>query len=225
MQKPLHALRPAALAAALSVAAVAHAAGGHFDVDDASVLEPEHCQYEVWFTRAPAGSAGALHLGPACRTGPVELGLNVDRWRERGVTRLKFGPQLKWVVDPWFDKVSAGLVWAAAFDQPRRSRPSHTVYVPVTVTLADKLVVHANLGADKDDTGARTRRVGLAGEWVANDKLTLILERVKFSGDWTSRLGGRVSFSDSISLDVSAARTGQFAAKSYTIGLNHDFAR
>ena len=50
-------------------------------------------------------------------------------------------------------------------------------------------------------------------------------ERIKFSGDWTSRVGCRFNLSDSISLDLSVARTGPRAAPAYGFGFNHDFVR
>ena len=132
---------------------------------------------------------------------------------------------MKWVADPLFDGLSTGVVWAVSFDVHRSGRPSHTLYVPVTWSLADNLAVHANVGADRSGAGTRTRRIGLSGEWSANDKLSLIAERVKFPGDWTSRLGCRLNLSDSISLDVSVARTGPRAATAHGFGFNHDFVR
>jgi hypothetical protein len=65
----------------------------------------------------------------------------------------------------------------------------------------------------------------VSGEWAANDKLTLIAERVTFYRDWVSRVGTRFNLSDSISIDFSAARVGPRASRMYVIGLNQDFAR
>ena len=85
MWRPEHALFAASLA--LTIAADACAAGGHFDVDDATVLEPGHCQYEIWAARVPDSSASVFHLGPGCRVGPLELGVNFDRLRAAGDSR------------------------------------------------------------------------------------------------------------------------------------------
>ncbi|MEP7102142.1 MAG: hypothetical protein ABI781_16660 [Burkholderiales bacterium] len=210
---------------ACAFAANAQAAGGHFDVDDAAVAEPGHCQYETWLARAPAASATLFHLGSACRVGPVELGFNVDRFSTAGETRSALGPQLKWVADPLVGPLSAGIAWSAAGDLKRGGRPAHTLYVPLTWAVNDKIALNANLGADWDFAGARTRRVGVSGEWIAHDKLTMIVERVKFAGEWTSRLGARFMLNESISVDLSAARAGPHATRVYAIGLNHDFAR
>ena len=205
--------------------ATARAAGGHFDVDDASVLDPGHCQYETWLARAPDAAATLFHLGPGCRVGPVEIGVNLD-WLSGADGRLtNLGPQLKWVVDPWVGKLSTGLAWSASFDVTHGGRPAHTAYVPLTWWAAEKLWVHANVGADWEPSRVRTRRVGVSGEWAATDRWTVIGERGKFLGNWTSRLGVRFNLNESIGLDLSAARTGPGATRLFVIGLNHDFAR
>ncbi len=74
----------------------AHAAGGHHAVDDATILEPGQCQVETWADRERGSGRTLVHLGPACRIGPVELGLNLDRTRTSGSdAAMAGGPQLK----------------------------------------------------------------------------------------------------------------------------------
>lgn len=80
--------------------------------------------------------------------------------------------------------------------------------MPVTWVVNDKVALNANLGADWAVAGARTRRVGVSGEWAAHEKVTVIAERVKFAGEWNSRLGTRFMLGDAISIDLSAARVG-----------------
>lgn len=218
-------LLPAAASLTLALAVPAWAAGGHFDVDDATVLDPGRCQAETWAVRAPAALATLLHLGPGCRVGPVEVGVNVDRATIAGEGRTLAGPQLKWVADPLVDKLSAGVVWSASYDLTNRGRAAQTLYVPLTWWVADTLRVHANLGIDRDTQGERWRRRGLSGEWAASDRFTLIAERVQIVGDWTSRLGGRVNLGDALSVDLSAARAGPRAGRVYAIGLNREFGR
>jgi hypothetical protein len=218
-------LLPAAASLMLVFAVPARAAGGHFDVDDATVLDPGRCQVEAWVARAPKADATIAHLGPGCRLGPVEVGVNLDRVSVSGNGRTLLGPQLKWVVDPLVDKLSAGIAWSAGYDLTNRGRPTQTLYVPVTWWAADKFWVHANLGLDRNAQGERWRRQGLSGEWAASDQFTVIAERVKFVGDWTSRLGGRVNVNEMLSVDLSAARVGPRAERVYVIGLNREFAR
>lgn len=217
----------------LACSAAARAAGGHFDVDDAAVLDPGHCQVETWLTRAPAAPATLFHLGPGCRVGPVELGVNYERISTATATatasRGTLGPQLKWVVDlpvgPRIGHLSAGIAWIATYDLGYGGRPVHTLYLPATWAVTDRAAINANLGADWNAAGVRLRRVGVSGEWVAHEKLTLLAERVKFAGDWTSRLGARFMLGEAIGIDLSAARVGARATRVYAIGLNHEFAR
>ena len=216
---------PLAATSLTFLAAHAQAAGGHFDVDDATVLDPGHCQYEAWVVRAPAAAATVAHLGPGCRVGPVEVGVNLDRWAGAVESRTLLGPQLKWVVDPLVDKLSAGIAWSASYDLTNRGRPAQTLYVPFTWEAAEKFWVHANIGLDRDFVGTRWHRQGLSGEWAASDKFTFIAERVKIVGSWTSRLGGRFNVSETLSIDLSAARFGPRAERVYVIGLNQEFAR
>lgn len=217
--------RPSFIAACgLALPASVHA-GGHFDVDDAAVLEIGRCQYETWLTRAPSVSATLLHFGPGCRVEPVELGLNYDRPSTASETRSALGPRLKWVADPLAGALSTGIAWGAACDPQRGGRPAHTLYVPATWAVNDKVAFNADLGADWDVAGTRTRRFGVSGESIFHERLTVIGERVKVAGDWTSRLGTRFMLSEAISVDMSAARVGSRATRVYVIGLNPGFAR
>ena len=216
---------PIAVAGLSLLTAPAHAAGGHFDVDDATVLDPGRCQYEAWVVRAPAAGATVAHLGPGCRVGLVEVGVNVDRWSVAGGNRTVLGPQLKWVVDPLVDKLSAGLAWSAFYDLTNHGRPTQTLYAPFTWWAAEKFWIHANIGLDRDPAGTRWRRQGVSGEWAASDQFTVIAERVKIVGDWISRLGGRFNVSETLSVDLSAARAGPRGDRVYVIGVNQEFAR
>jgi hypothetical protein len=214
----------ALLVAGLLPAGEVRAAGGQFDVDDASLVDPQHCQVETWLLRAPGGATG-VHLGPACRFGPVELGLNLDRQGGASETTGFAGPQVKWVAAVWPDRLSAGLVWAAALDLRRGGRPLHTVYVPATVTVSDRLAVNLNLGTDWDGSGASGRRVGASAEWAAGPTVTVLVERGRVGGTWSSRLGGRLALTEASSIDLSIARIGPQATRVVGIGFNHVFAR
>ena len=218
-------MRP--LLAAASIAAIgapSHAAGGHFDVDDATALDVGRCQIEVWATRAPAASTTLTHAGTGCRAGPVEIGANLERIAASGDGRT-LGPQLKWVVDPLVDKFSVGVAWSAAFDLTNQGRPAQTLVAPLTWWAAEKVWLHVNLGVDRDAEGTRWRREGVAVDWAASARFNVIAERVKFLGGWTSRIGGRVSVNDSLSVDLSVARVGPRAERVVVIGLNQEFAR
>jgi hypothetical protein len=203
----------------------AHAAG-HFDVDDAGTLDPGQCQYETWWGRTGVEPVTGFHFGPACRVGPIELGLNFDRTSVAGVHSVTGGPQLKWnfygsAADA---PLSAAVSMSAVFDLKRGGRAGGQFVVPLTWRPLESLQLHANLGADwASGTGARTSRAGAAAEWALNDTVSFIAERNRASNVWTSRIGGRFSLTPLISVDVSASRTGPRHVRGFVIGLNHEF--
>ena len=219
------------VAALLCLAAGNAGAGGHLDVDDSGTLDPGQCQYEAWFGRiGPSPGTRVQHFGPACRVGPFELGLNIDRLAVPGDHAWLLGPQLKWMF--WGD---ANSTWSAALSatvsfEMRRSegRPGGQFLVPLTWHPDPKLWVHANYGADWAlGSGARTPRGGVGVEWAFHDKLSLLAERYKSGGAWASRAGLRYSVTPLISIDLTASRTadGNQRVRGFVLGLNHEFSR
>jgi hypothetical protein len=214
-------------ACAMGAGALAQAAG-HFDVDDAGTLALGQCQYETWWGRTGPEPVTGLHVGPSCRVGPVEIGLNVDRLSAQGVHSVVVGPQLKWnFFGPEADAPLSGAISVGAgFDATRGGRAGGQLVLPLTWRPSDSLQVHANIGADwATGTGARTPRGGLAAEWALDEKISLIAERSRASGVWTSRIGWRFSLTPLISVDVSASRTGSPRTTGFVVGLNHEFGR
>ena len=204
-------------------------ASGHFDVDDASMLDAGQCQYETWWGRTGVEPVTGFHFGPACRVGPVELGLNFDRASVDGIHSVSGGPQLKWTFYGQAPdaSLSAAVSMGAVFDLKRGGRAGGQFVVPVTWRPFDSLQVHANVGADwATGTGVRTSRMGAAVEWALNDTVSLIAERNRASNAWTTRVGGRFSLTPLISVDVSTSRTrlpGMQGMRGFVIGLNHEF--
>lgn len=230
--RPASTVRAARRASALLCLAASSAwAGGHLDVDDSGTLDPGRCQYEAWFGRiGPSPATRVQHFDAACRVGPVELGLNIDRLAVPGDRAWVLGPQLKWTF--WGDADSS---WSAALSTTvsvdvRRSdrRPGGQLLVPITWHPEPRLWVHANYGADWSlGSGARTPRGGLGMEWAFHDKLSLIAERYRASGVWSSRAGLRYSLTPLISIDLTGSRTtdsGQ-RVRGVVLGLNHEFGR
>jgi hypothetical protein len=225
-------LRGQALVATWLLAGGSALAGGHFDVDDAGTLDPGQCQYEAWASRHRATGGEpvrGLHLGPACRVGPVELGVNIDRFSVRGErSTVVAGPQVKWT---FFGQqaeapLAAALSVSANFDVTHGGRTGGQFVVPVTWRATESLQLHANFGADwLPVTGARTGRGGLAVEWALYPHMSLIAERNRAFGLWTSRVGARFNLTPLISIDVSASRTGsgEERVRGVVIGLNHAF--
>jgi len=210
---------------ALCALAVPAHANGHFDVDNAGTLDPGQCQYETWGGRTGADRTTVYHLGPACRVGPVELRLNLDRASLSDGRSDSVSPQLKWTflgqaADARF---SAALSMTASFDVTHGGRTGGQFVLPVSWQPIDNVWVHANLGVDwESGTGVRTGRGGLGGEWAVDPRVSLIAERFRSQDVWTSRAGMRVNFTPAVSVDLSGARVDG-KAWGFVIGLNHGF--
>ena len=217
-----------ALTASFWLAATPALAGGHLDVDDAGTLDPGQCQYELWGTRVGDARTTLWHVGPACRVGPIELGLNIDRAVGPDEKVDLLGPQVKWTFLGRAPEArwSAALSVSATFDVSRSGgRAGGQFVLPVTWRATDSLMVHANLGADwLPGPGTRTGRGGLGFEWALTPGVSLLAERNRSFGLWTSRVGARFSITPLISIDVTTARTGPEGLRSVTIGFNHEFS-
>ena len=139
-----------AIAVATSLwAAGGHAAGGHFAVDDAAILDVGTCGVEAWWERAdPAGSL--LHLGPACRVGPVELAINADRIQPRDRARADAGRPADQMGDA--DRRSR---------QRRPGGPGRVARVRATLCRSDR-VRAADAARRRRAAVERQRRPGLA---------------------------------------------------------------
>ncbi|MBU1359604.1 MAG: hypothetical protein KKC85_21730 [Gammaproteobacteria bacterium] len=192
------------------------------------MLDPGRCQIETWASRLRDQRATTWHLGPACRVGPVELGINFDRITAESLSAESLGPQLKWTFlgrhtdAPW----SAALVAGATFDLPRSGRTGAQAYVPVSWRASESVLVNLNLGLDwATGSGERTGRGGLGVQWAWNDRVSLVAERHRAFGQWTSRLGGRIALSPNTSVDISVSRAAAPLSRAVTVGLNHEFGR
>ncbi|MDM0114123.1 hypothetical protein QTI66_18360 [Variovorax sp. J22R133] len=203
-------------------------AGGHFDVDDAGTLDPGQCQYEIWAGHSTRRVVNFFHLGPACRVGPVELGINYDALRGTDDRLDLLGPQVKWTFfgqSP--DAVLAAALSVGVFHDLRQGgRWGAQWVVPVTWHVSEPFFVHANLGQDwSPGDGARTPRAGIAIEWTLNPQFSLIGEYNRAFELTTTRAGLRYSITPLISVDVSLARIGPNGVRAFVVGLNHEFKR
>lgn len=220
--------RLAALAALTgSLAAVpARAAGGHHAVDDAGLLEPGQCQIETWFDRELAGARQLLHVGPACRVGAVELGLNFDRVRLDGSQgETVGGAQVKWareIGNGW----SAGVVFGVAGQDRSPHDLVSTLVVPVTWEVSKTLFTHFNVGRDFRHGQVDTSRAGLAVEWTALATWSFVAECFREAEANSGRVGARWQATPSFNVDLSYARGLNGSPPAWrTLGLTWVFDR
>ncbi|MGZ8356042.1 MAG: hypothetical protein ACXWVF_05465 [Telluria sp.] len=212
---------------ALAWAAIgeSRAAGGHFAVDDAALLEVGECQVETWVELA-SGRATLLHAGPACRVGAVEIGLDGDRLRVPGErSAITVGPQIKWAraID---ERTSVGVVALAGWNGRSGRYVGAGVYAPVTLRVADGVWLHANAGRDWSADAPPAARVGVAIDWQAAPAWLLTGEVFRQAHATVGRLGVRWQPSAAFNVDSSWARgIGASACAWWTIGASWTFAR
>jgi len=195
--------------------------GGHFDVDDAIVLAPGRCQVELWALRGEA--ARLAHIGPACRVGPVELGLTADRVSGDAPGANIAGAQVKWATELW-PQIEIGVV-ASALRDTTHAAELYTAYVPITWSVSDAVQLHANVGADRNGEGRRTSRLGIAGQWAIDDRFTLLAERFRLLDINATRVGTRIALGEQASIDVSGARISGSGNRVWGLGLTIEFGR
>jgi hypothetical protein len=218
--------RAALAAVLLTHAAHAAAAGGHHSVDDAARIEPGHCQVETWFDRERGNARALLHVGPACRVGPVDIGLNVDRVRLDGVgTTTALGLEVKWA-RALSERWSVGVVLASIGQDRSPHLVGSSVIVPVTWQAGETVRAHVDIGRDFRHRERDTARAGLALEWAPTQAASFVAERFREGGLDFWRAGARWSVTSSTSVDLSRAENLHGAPSPWwTIGVNWVFER
>jgi len=218
-------LKPHLAVGWLFVSGHALAAGGHHDVDDATVLETGHCQVETWVFSGRSPALTAQHIGPACNFGGLEWGLNLDRVRQQGNRVNSLGPQVNWVVDPAAKRLSVGLAAGLTWRDRGPRRPVTSFYVPATLWLGNEgqWQLHANVGHDDDPSDGHFQRWGAGVDWTLNDRVVLTAERRAQFGQSLTRAGLRVNLTPLASVDFSLGRGGD--TRLLAIGFNWEWER
>jgi hypothetical protein len=201
----------------MALALPSQAAGGHHSVDDAAILDPGQCQVDTWYDRESGGSRRLLHVGPACRVGPVEVGLNVDRTRPGADT--SGGAQVKWA-KALNEQLSIGVLVAANWHDVASRYGSTSLVVPVSWQASQQLAVHVNAGRDFQPGKPDSSRAGASVEWAPDASWLAVVERYRENGVNYARLGGRWNVSPTLSVDLSRARSlGAVVPPWWTLGV------
>jgi len=221
--RPL-ATRAGVLALALS-AGVAHAAGGHHAVDDATLLDPGRCELEGWATGF-SGGGQLFHAGANCRAGPVELGVAGLRGRLEGEGRSDYGIQVKWARQ-WHPRLSVGWSLTPAWQARPESRYlGLSAAALLTWSVRDDLALHLNLARDFAHGGPDQSRSGVAAEWTARAGWSLVAERYEEERTQFLRAGVRLAVTHALSVDLSHAQrlSGSLPSR-WTLGTTWQFGR
>ena len=169
--------------------ALCFGAGGQFAVDDAAVLDKGRCQVEIWGDSEHRAPTRVTHLGPSCRAGPVELGLNIDRLPNADADSTTLaGVQAKWAT-ALTDRLSVGAVAAAARDATHGRDTVTTVYAPVTFKASNAVALNVNLGWDFFQHLSTQQHSGVSIDWAPVKPLTFTAERFRQNGNDAARVG------------------------------------
>lgn len=201
----------------------ATAAGGHYAVDSATILDRGECQVETW-AAAWRGGAGSWHVGPACRVGAWELHLNFDGATEPGAPPSHaVAPQAKWVTQ-LAPRLSAGISLAWNTTDGR-----YTSFQPVAVVTAQatrELHIHLNAGRDLPPGGGGRTIAGAAADWAASQRWSFVAERFNDTEGRAMRIGTRWQHDPHFSIDLSRSRAlGDARGQWWTVGVNYAFDR
>ena len=144
-----------------------HAAGGHFAVDDATILEPGECQVEVW-----RESADEHRLARARRPGmPRRTGRARAQRRPSPGPRPAVADRARAAGQVGGDHRRSARASASSLRRRGATATPHYVgaslYAPLSVRLAESLRANVNVGRDWLRGGASLARGGIALEWQA----------------------------------------------------------
>lgn len=199
--------------------------------DDARVVDPQGCQIESWFRREPGPPrAQEFWVAPACNpSGNLELSLGGATRAETGEPRASaVQAQFKTILKPldingWGVGLAAGVLSRNASDAPAKLVDNAYFYVPISKSFADDVVVlHLNLGAQRDRNAQQTKRSwGFGTEAALHPRLYLIAETFGEQGGRPFRHGGLrwwvVPSRMQIDLTV-GSQSGNSQARWFTIG-------
>jgi hypothetical protein len=206
------------------------AAGGAFAVDDAGVDEAGACKVEAWTSFARNRDFIGV-VAPACvvRLGtPVELGAQFDRSRSGGEWGTGLSLKAKTALVPRGDDgvVGVALVGGIGFDLTAHETAELFVNVPVTIRIAEPLLLNFNVGALRDRVEQRSFVTWGAGfELSLAPRFTLIGEVFgQSSEDPGAQLGLRYTPHEKVDFDLIYGRNlaGE-RADWITVGLNLRF--
>jgi hypothetical protein len=180
---------------ALIAFAHAHAEGGSYNVDDASVVGNGKCQLESWLREWSNGSNG-VYTVPACGVGAVELGLSLNtEQRTHGVTA---NPGAKWQLRNG-DVKGIGVAVATNATYLHGHQEDVQAYVSTTFGLDDarRVMVALNAGADRMRHDSTHSLFGAGLSWSLTERWELLVERLWMHRTIDDQGGVRFGWDDS----------------------------
>lgn len=225
--RPRAAWRSVALLAGTLGSTLAHAAGGHHAVDDATILEPGRCHVESWHARDRGAGTRLWQLGPACHIGGIEWALGMASERAADDQARVLSPQAKWATDTPLPGLALGVAIGIDVDARNARRNGRFVHLPATYALeTTHTLLHGNLGRRLERGGGSHALWGLAVEQTIAGPLSAVVERFRDAPlGRATQLGLRWEVrTDALSIDLGHARgSGGDARRSWTLGVTVEF--
>lgn len=213
---------PLAVTAGILVSAQGWANGGHFNVDDASIVPPRACELESWLSRSDSDVTVGV-LKPACNfTGGAEWSLPISHDLSNDET-LGLGLRYKTV---WLDTGSGpALAFDAGFNYNLVADELDEVYLnlPISLQVLENLTLHANLGGRHNRLEDRSYGTwGLAATWTTINGPKLIAEATDNHRDEPIfGIGARFGLGTTRwTMDLGIAHNSNSQENTYTLGLN-----
>ncbi|MCC5854158.1 MAG: hypothetical protein JJU10_00560 [Idiomarina sp.] len=209
--------------AAVSMTSLAHANGGHFLVDEATITPIGECALDTWI--AHSDSTSVLTLMPMCA---VQSGWELALPAELNLSDGKFdliGFEAKRMLSESFLDGALALSMGTAYNNTDDSLDVVFVNIPYTRTIAGFGDLHINLGAEYAYSDRQIDPTwGVASTHAISDSQDLILEVAGLGQDRpTAALGLRSATRGGWEVDVSFARDFETRANIATLGVNVAF--
>ncbi len=210
------------LAASLLMAFDAHASGGSYVVDDATITPAGRCQLESWLQSFKGGALAGWTV-PACSIGTVEFSLGLGR--QVRPNRNGLSPGVKWLIHDGGDTgISAAWATTATLDDGRRKLADSYVAFSGPLDRAQRWQANVNVGVAWTRSDHVRPLIGAGVEYIASSQVGLLAEYLRPVGHgYVAQTGVRIYFKDnSVDVLVGQSRDGELS-RWINVGLNLAF--
>ena len=184
------------------------AAGGHYVVEDALLVDQGGCELESWHSRFDSDTSESALLLTCNPTGHFDIGGGLVRAEEGGESDTLVEVAAKALfLDADQHRVGVGIATIATWSNDSSKVETVELLLPVTVNATERLMLHANVGYadEREERNARLWGVGL--DFELHPRVALIAESfgTHRSGSTFHQGGLRFSLGE-VELDLSYGR-------------------
>ncbi|MCH8544550.1 MAG: hypothetical protein LAT61_13365 [Alcanivorax sp.] len=165
------------LAAGFTLANQAHAAGGHYVVEDALLVDPSGCELESWHSRLDRNNADTALLLTCNPTGAFDIGGGLVRTEENGEYDTLVELNGKFLFrDAAEHRFGLGLAAIATYSNDSAKLETVELLLPATFNATDSLAIHANVGHANERNDANAGLWGVGIDLAVHQQVSLIAE-------------------------------------------------